>query len=160
MANYSFNLSWSEDDNGYIATVPEFPNLSAFGETQEEALQEAQFALEGYIEEMQNNKDSLPVPICLSKFSGQLRLRMPKTLHAQLTQEAEKENHSLNSHIVYLLTERRLLNAIDKFEEKINLFNYWQNLDEKTDQFEFSEQRKEYDFAAKETKTENLTANL
>jgi predicted RNase H-like HicB family nuclease len=70
MVNYSFNLIWSKDDNGYIATIPEFPNLSAFGTTQEEALQEAQYALEGYIEEIQNNKDPLPDPICLSKFSG------------------------------------------------------------------------------------------
>jgi hypothetical protein len=41
MANrYSFNIEWSDEDEEYIATCPAFPGLSAFGETEEEALSE------------------------------------------------------------------------------------------------------------------------
>ena len=38
---YRFDLNWSDEDDGYIAVCPEFPGLSAFGETAEESLAEA-----------------------------------------------------------------------------------------------------------------------
>jgi len=47
--------------------------------------------------------------------SGQLRLRMPKSLHAALSNEAEEESISLNTYIVTLLSDRHI--------EKISTFN-------------------------------------
>ncbi len=47
MYKYSINVVWSDEDECYIATIPEFKGLSAFGDTQEEAIQEAFVALEG-----------------------------------------------------------------------------------------------------------------
>ena len=41
-----FLIAWSEEDGGYVATCPEVPGLSAFSETKEDALAEAQIALE------------------------------------------------------------------------------------------------------------------
>ena len=41
MFKYSINLTWSDEDNCYVATVSEFPGLSAFGDTPEEAAEEA-----------------------------------------------------------------------------------------------------------------------
>lgn len=53
---YSINIIWSDEDNGYIATVPEFRNLSAFGKTSEEALKEAKIILDVYIETLNSAK--------------------------------------------------------------------------------------------------------
>lgn len=39
------------------------------------------------------------------KFSGQLRLRMPSSLHRELSEKAEQEGVSLNSYLVYLLSK-------------------------------------------------------
>ena len=41
MNKYPINIVWSEDDGEYLATCASFPGLSAFGETEEEALKEA-----------------------------------------------------------------------------------------------------------------------
>lgn len=60
MNKYSMHISWSDDDDCYIATCPEFPGLSAFGETPEEALAEAQIALQLFIDTY--NEDGLPLP--------------------------------------------------------------------------------------------------
>jgi len=155
MSKYSFSLIWSEDDQGYIATVPEFPNLSAFGETQKEALQEAQIVLNGFIEEFQESDEKLPEANTISKYSGQTRLRMPKSLHAQLVKDAQEDNHSLNSHIVYLLTERRLLNVIDKFKEKFESLDYWQ--EEVPIQFDLSLEKQGINFF---NETESSTKRL
>ena len=60
MNRYSMNIFWSDEDESYIATCPEFPGLSAFGETPEEALAEAQIALQLFIDTY--NEDGLPLP--------------------------------------------------------------------------------------------------
>ena len=35
---YGFNVLWSAEDEAYIAVCPEFPRLSGFGDTADEAL--------------------------------------------------------------------------------------------------------------------------
>jgi predicted RNase H-like HicB family nuclease len=59
---YALQIFWSEDDEGFIVVCQEFPGLSAFGETREEALREAQIALDLMITTYQNNNIPLPQP--------------------------------------------------------------------------------------------------
>lgn len=123
---YSFSAFWSNEDEGYIALVSEFPGLSAFGETRDEALKEAEAALQCMIELFQEEGKPLPEPRALPEHSGQLRLRMPKHLHTKLAFEAEHEGTSLNSYIVSLLAgshrfkelERRLSDLEQRTTEK------------------------------------------
>ena len=105
MERYSINLCWSGEDGGYIATVPEFENLSAFGETAEEALSQAKDALQGFFETYSAQGLPLPEPRKRPRHSGQLRLRMPSSLHERLSVTAEHEGVSLNTLIVSLLSE-------------------------------------------------------
>lgn len=111
---YSMNTIWSEEDSGFIATVKEFPGLSAFGETRSEAIREAEIALEGFLEVYKEGNIELPPPETARQFSGQLRVRLPKSLHASLSEEADREGVSLNSHINHLLSERHYLRDIEK----------------------------------------------
>lgn len=100
MANrYSFNIEWSDEDEEYIATCPAFPGLSAFGETEEEALKEAKIALEGFVETHKANRMALPEPIVHEAVSGKFQLRLPKGLHRLAVRMAELEGVSLNSYI-------------------------------------------------------------
>jgi antitoxin HicB len=103
---YGLNIIWSEEDQGYIATCPEFPGLSAFGETFEDAVAEAKLAQELFIETYEQEGLTLPEPQSLSSYSGQFRLRIPPTLHAQLTGMAGLEGVSLNQLIVMMLASR------------------------------------------------------
>lgn len=120
MFKYSVNLLWSDEDESYVATIPEFPNLSAFGDTPSEAAEEATKAAEGFIEIYNKDNIKLPAPLLLTPFSGQLHIRIPKSLHEILTQEAKKEGVSLNSYITYLLSER---NAFIKTQKEIEEFS-------------------------------------
>lgn len=104
MLPYSINLTWSDEDGGYIATCPEFKNLSAFGETPEEALKEAKIAIEGFLEDLKEENATPPKPVKLSDYSGQIRLRMPRQLHQCLTSAADQERVSLNTFMIYLLS--------------------------------------------------------
>ncbi len=59
---YTIQIFWSAEDEGFIAVCQEFPGLSAFGETREEALQEAQTALNLMIETCLEKNILLPEP--------------------------------------------------------------------------------------------------
>ncbi len=106
MSEYGFNILWSDEDNGFIATCADFPGLSAFGETTDEALAEANIALELFIATLEETGKEVPEPTKVPQHSGQVRLRMPKSLHGSLIQKARNEGVSLNTWIVTLLAER------------------------------------------------------
>ena len=114
MKNYSINIIWSDEDEAYIATIPEFPGLSAFGETEEEAIKEAKIALEGFIKVFEEDGCTIPEPQTLSEFSGQTRIRLPKSLHAKLARQADREGVSLNSYMVHLLSENHVKHQIER----------------------------------------------
>lgn len=96
MNKYGFNVAWSEEDQGYIATCPEFSGLSAFGVSREEALTEAQSALELFIKTYQEDGRPLPQPQTVQEYSGQFRVRLSKEYHRQAVQMAAREDISLN----------------------------------------------------------------
>lgn len=62
MPRYEIDIFWSEEDGGYIANVPELPYCSAFGETYEEALQEARTAMDLYLSALREEERQAPAP--------------------------------------------------------------------------------------------------
>ena len=67
MFQYSINLMWSVKDESYIATIPEFPGLSAFGKTPEEAVKEAKIACKLFIEDMREDGEEIPKPATIPR---------------------------------------------------------------------------------------------
>lgn len=104
MNQYSFTVAWSDDDEGYIALCPEFPKLSGFGETAEDALVEVRTALKAAIQSYQDEGWPLPEPRKQQEYSGKLLLRLPRSLHARLAEAAEADKVSLNTYVVTLLS--------------------------------------------------------
>lgn len=105
MTRYSFSVAWSEPDSAYLALCAEFPGLSAFGETPEQALSEMETALGLAIETYQEEGWELPPPLEQRSHSGQLRVRLPRALHARLAAQAQRDGVSLNTLIVAYLAE-------------------------------------------------------
>lgn len=62
MHKYTIEIFYSEEDEGYIAVVPELPGCSAFGETEEEALKEVKVAIELWIEAAKKEGREIPKP--------------------------------------------------------------------------------------------------
>ena len=55
MKNYHVNVFFSEEDEGYIADIPDWKYCSAFGETPEEALREVLKAKDAWVESARNS---------------------------------------------------------------------------------------------------------
>ena len=62
MKDYHINIFWSEDDEGYIADVPDLDACSAFGSTAEEALREVQIAKAAWLEAAKAAHRPIPPP--------------------------------------------------------------------------------------------------
>ena len=103
---YNIVIKHINDESGsyYFAKVQEFDGCMSDGDTYEEAFKNIQEAMEGWIETKLENGFSVPEPIDENQFSGKFVVRIPKSLHARLTQEAEKEGVSLNQYALYRLS--------------------------------------------------------
>jgi predicted RNase H-like HicB family nuclease len=59
---YEIILYWSDEDNVFIAEVPELPYSSAHGDTYEEALKEVQVAMSLWIDTAKEFRHPVPEP--------------------------------------------------------------------------------------------------
>ena len=59
---YAINLFWSQRDDGWIADVPDLKPCSAHGDTPEEAVAEAQIAIELWVETATERGIPIPEP--------------------------------------------------------------------------------------------------
>lgn len=59
---YEIEIFWSDEDEAYIATVPDLPYCSAWGGTYEEALTQVQDAIRGHIEVRLETGRPVPEP--------------------------------------------------------------------------------------------------
>ncbi len=62
MSKYSMIISWSEEDQAYIVSVPELPGCMADGKTPEEAVKEAQTVIDLWIETALEEGEEIPEP--------------------------------------------------------------------------------------------------
>ncbi len=63
---YSMSIRWSEEDQVYVVTLPEFNDNKTHVATYEEAVKNGQEVLELLIETYQENGRSLPEPLLFS----------------------------------------------------------------------------------------------
>ena len=104
---YPKQVFWSDEDEGYIAIAPDLPGSSAFGESEAEALRELDDVITGWIAAAKAIGNAVPPPSTPDKqHSGKLLVRMPRTLHRELTEEALRERVSLNQYVVFVLSKR------------------------------------------------------
>ena len=62
MYTYSIELGYSEQDEGYIAVVPELAGCSSFGETEAGALSDAITAISLWLQTAKNEGREIPRP--------------------------------------------------------------------------------------------------
>ena len=62
MFKYETIIYWSEEDQAYLAEVPELPGCMAHGDSYESALANAKEAIQLWIDTAQEFGDLIPVP--------------------------------------------------------------------------------------------------
>ena len=62
MKRHQILLSWSDDDQLYVAQVPDLPGCMAHGDSEVEAVRSARPAIELYINDLTEFGEPLPEP--------------------------------------------------------------------------------------------------
>jgi predicted RNase H-like HicB family nuclease len=103
---YRIVVEWSDEDSCFVARVPALPGCAAHGKTIEAAAREARRAATGMLAILRKDGDPLPPEDVVADYSGQIRLRLPRSLHHQLARLAQAEGVSLNQMMVTILAAR------------------------------------------------------
>lgn len=62
MKDYHINIFYSDEDEGYIADIPDLTHCSAFGSTPEEALREITVAKQAWLDTAKEQSRPIPEP--------------------------------------------------------------------------------------------------
>ena len=104
---YKLEIFPDLDEGGYVASYPDLPGCLTMGETIEDAIRNAEDAKREWIGAAIEDKIDIAEPVNLDEYSGQFKLRIPKSLHRRLAERSKEEGVSMNQYCVYLLSQNR-----------------------------------------------------
>lgn len=101
---YRMELTPDPDEGGFVVSYPDLPGCLSSGETIEEAVSNAADAKRAWLEAAIEDGVVIQEPSSLDDYSGQFKLRLPKSLHRSLAERSRQEGISMNQYCLYLLT--------------------------------------------------------
>lgn len=115
---YYINLSYKleivpdPDEGGYVACYPELPGCITVGDSIETVVANALDAKREWLITALEEGFAIAEPSALDSYSGQFKLRIPKSLHKSLAEHSKKEGVSMNQYCVYLLSKNDALENV------------------------------------------------
>lgn len=106
---YRLELVPDADEGGYVVSYPDLRGCLSTGETIEEAIANAEEAKREWLAAAMEEGYPIPDPSSDEAYSGQFKLRIPKSLHRQLAMQSKKEGISMNQYCLYLLSQNNAL---------------------------------------------------
>ena len=106
---YRLEIIPDPDEGGFAAAYPELPGCVTCGETIEDVVRNAQDAKRAWLEAALEEGLAIREPESLEDYSGQFKLRIPKSLHRALAEHSKREGISMNQYCLYLLSKNDAL---------------------------------------------------
>ena len=97
--SYRMEIVRDSDEGGFVASYPDLPGCITCGETEEEALKNALDAKKAWLEAALEENIEIPEPDSLEAYSGQFKLRLPRSLHRALAEHSQREGISMNQYL-------------------------------------------------------------
>ncbi|GHJ11756.1 hypothetical protein TPA0907_61230 [Micromonospora humidisoli] len=104
VSHYTYRVTWSAQDNEFVATCAEFPSLSWLAPSQIEALQGLQDLLSEVVADLEQQGEEVPEPYADRSYSGKFNVRVGESLHRELAIHAAEDGMSLNQYVVRKLS--------------------------------------------------------
>ena len=102
--NYRMEIVEDKEEGGFVVSYPELPGCITCGETMESAIANAQDAKKAWVQAALEEGIKIHEPDSLEEYSGQFKLRIPRSLHRSLAEHSKREGISMNQYCVYLLS--------------------------------------------------------
>ena len=112
---YRLEIVPDMEEGGYGARYPELPGCITCADTLEDLITNAKDAKRSWIEAALEDGEPIPEPaeeIDLTEFSGQFKLRLPRSLHRALSIHARQEGISMNQYCLYLLAKNDAIHTL------------------------------------------------
>lgn len=101
---YRMELIPDKDEGGFVVSFPDLKGCISVGETLDQAVANAKDAQREWLTAALEDGYTVPEPDELDSYSGQFKLRIPKSLHRQLAEHSKREGISMNQYCLYLLS--------------------------------------------------------
>ena len=101
---YRLEIRPDPEEGGYVARYPDLPGCITVGDTMNQALENAEDAKREWLTAAIEEGIKIREPDSQEDYSGQFKLRIPKSLHRTLAEHAKAEGTSMNQYCLYLLT--------------------------------------------------------
>ena len=102
---YKMEIVPDIEEGGFVVSFPDLPGCLTIGDTVEEAIKNAEDAKYAWLEAAMEDGTVINEPDDIENYSGQFKLRIPKSLHKSLSEHSKAEGISMNQYCLYLLTK-------------------------------------------------------
>ncbi len=102
---YRVEIIEDKKDGGYALHCPELSGCMTCAETIEKGFEMLNDAKRSWFEACLESNTPIPEPSRIEDYSGQFKLRLPKSLHKLLAERSHEEGISMNQYCVYLLSK-------------------------------------------------------
>ena len=102
---YKLEIVPDSEESGFVASYPELPGCITCGSTITDAVNNAEDAKKAWLLSAIEEHITIAESESAQSYSGQFKLRIPKTLHKTLVEDSKKEGVSMNQYCVYLLAK-------------------------------------------------------
>lgn len=102
---YRMEIVEDQTEGGFVVSFPDLPGCITCGETVEAAVSNAKDAKMAWLEVALDSGITIYEPNDLEDYSGQFKLRIPKSLHRSLSEHSKREGISMNQYCLYLLSK-------------------------------------------------------
>lgn len=101
--SYRMEIVEDKEEGGFVVSYPDLPGCISCGETVEKAIVNALDAKREWLHAALEEGIEIYEPDSLQNYSGQFKLRIPRSLHRLLAEHSKREGISMNQYCVYLL---------------------------------------------------------
>lgn len=101
---YKTEIVRDTQEGGFLLYCPELKGCMTCADTAETGIKLLEDAKREYFIACIEDGIDIPEPLAADDYSGQFKLRMPKSLHKEIAEKSKKEGVSMNQLCVYLLT--------------------------------------------------------
>jgi len=102
--NYKIEIVEDRDEGGFALSCPELLGCFTCAETIEGGLEMLEDAKKSWFTACIEDNIPIPEPTHANEYSGQFKLRIPKSLHKTLAERSRQEGISMNQYCLYLLS--------------------------------------------------------
>ena len=112
--SYKMEIVEDQDEGGFIVSYPDLPGCISCAQTIEEAIANSVDAKKAWLAAAIEDGIEIYEPDTLDNYSGQFKLRIPRSLHRSLALHSQNEGISMNQYCVYLLSKNDALYSANK----------------------------------------------